>query len=148
MLIKTESDRQEFIKKAQKVDISKPWIFSAEPYKPKRSVNQNSLLYKWLAEIGKQSGNGAEYERNFCKFTYGCMILVADSSEFAAFYSNLVDNLDYEQAIESMAFISLTSLFNVKQFTQYLNHIETYAAKQGYHLTKPDDLYNSAMGIK
>lgn len=97
MLITTEADRQRFIKKAADVDITKkPWVFSAEPYKKDRSLAQNRLLNKWLAEIGKQSHQGFSYERGFYKFTYGCPILCRDNEDFNELYMHLVEMYTYE----------------------------------------------------
>jgi len=36
----------------------------------------------------------------------------------------------------------------VKQFTEYLNNIDQNSIERGYHLSKPDDIYLQAMGIK
>jgi hypothetical protein len=148
MIIRTDSDRNEFIARAVKIDLTKQvWRFEAKPYKPNRSAEQNRLAFMWYAELAKQSGNGKDYERNFCKWTYGCPILVEhDVNGFSAFYENLINRYDYEQCVASMDFIQVTSMFNVQQMSEYLKHMELYAGEKGYFLTKPVDVYHLAMG--
>jgi len=149
MLITNEAQRSAFIAKANKVDLSKKsWLFEAKPFEPKRSDSQNRLLNLWYTEIGKQSGNGFSYERNFYKFTYGAPILVRDNQEFAEFYGELVANLEHEMCIQAIQFIQVSSIMKVKQFTEYLNNIDQNSIERGFHLSKPDDIYFQAMGIK
>ncbi len=149
MLICNESQRQEAIEKLKSFKLTKPVEVISRIYKINRSNAQNKLLYKWIAELAKQSGNGVEHERNTLKFRYGCQILCQDdkNSSFRDFYGKLVDILDYENCVDSMAFISVSSMMNTREFTDYLNQIECYAINQGYHLTQTDD-YKQAMGIK
>lgn len=149
MIIRGHGDLLNFFRKAWAIDLSKrPWELTAQPYKPKRSNAQLRLSFMWYAELAKQSGNGKDHERNFSKWTYGCPILVESDAQFSAYYENLINKFDYEQCVASMEYISITSMFNVHQFTEYLKHIELYAAEQGYQLTKPVDKYHLAMGIE
>ena len=145
MLIRDNKDRDAFIEKAMQVDLSKgAWVFEAKKYKKDRSLAQNRLSFKWYSELGKHSGNGSKHERNYCKFTYGCEILARDDEQFAAFFENLINSYDYEACVDAMDFIQVTSLFNVKQFTEYLECIERYAGENGWILTHPVE-YDEAM---
>ena len=150
MIVRTDKDRNEFIIKALSVDLTKkPWEFNAEPYKPNRSAAQRRLTYMWYAEIGKHTGNGKDYERNFCKWTYGCPILIANDNpkrNFTPFYEKLINTYTYEERIEAMAFVEVTSLFKVGENVEYLNHIDMYAQELGCKLTQPVSIYDEAMG--
>lgn len=149
MLIHNDRDRQEFIQKAMQVDLNKQaWIFSAEPFKQKRSQAQNKLLNVWYTEIGKAKGNGFDFERNYYKFQFGCNILARDDQDFNEFHVGLMSAYTFEQCCEAMKYIQVSSLMNTKQFTEYLEMIDQDAIKRGIYLSKPDDCYWQAMGIK
>ena len=74
------------------------------------------------------------------KLTCGVPILRAEDEDFRAFYDNAVKrNLSYEQKLEAMKFIPVTSLMNVKQLSQYLEDVQQYWGRQGVFLAFPDD---------
>ncbi len=139
----------EAIEKLKLFKLTRPIEVISRIYKLTRNNAQNRLLYKWYAEIAKQSGNGIDHERNTLKFRYGCLILCRNdkNEHFRGFYEKLIDMYNYEDCVESMVFISVSSLMNVGEFTDYLKQIECYAINHGYHLTKPDE-YKKAMGKK
>ncbi len=149
MLICNEAQRAEAIEKLKSFKLKKPIEVISRIYKLTRNNAQNRLLYKWYAEIAKQSGNGIEHERNTLKFRYGCQILCQNdkNEHFRDFYEKLINIYNYEQCVDSMSFISVSSLMNMREFTDYLKQIECYAINHGYYLTKPDE-YNQAMGKK
>ncbi len=138
MIIKTDSDRAKFIDKLMKINLDKLWLVEARQYAPKRSAQINRLYHLWLSEIAKKTHYPVDEVTNYCKFTYGCPILIRDSAEFEAFYGNLVSNLDYEQAVASMEYIAITRLFKTQQMVEYMHGVETYALKNEVILTDPD----------
>ncbi len=147
MIISNENDRSLFIQKLNKIDLSKgAWQVDAAIYKPSRSKAQNKLLFKWYGEISKQSGDSLENVRNELKFRLGCQILCQNpkNDDFRAFYESLMSMYTYEQCVSAMAFVGVSSLMNVKEFTEYLRQIEFYSVNQGYVLTHPDE-FNEAM---
>lgn len=124
-----------------------------KPYVNDRSIPQNKLAFKWYKERGEQNGNGSHYERLFCKFVYGCPLLVEQEEEsgesaFTEFFMHLVKTYDFEGCINAMEFVEVTSIFKVKKFSKYLNDIEVASVEQDIVLTHPDDIYWQAMGIK
>jgi hypothetical protein len=115
-----------------------------------RSLKQNSLSFRWYKELGdkQNSGNGATYERNFCKWTYGFPILLEREDcepEIKRMWDILL-TIPHEQRIEAMEMVEVTRLFKVNEFARYLSAIERYAGDNGYHLTRPEDEYDEAMG--
>ncbi len=151
MIITNNTDRNTVIAKILTIDLVKqPWKVDAEPYKPDRSVAQNKLSFRYYRLLGKSTGHGEQYERNYCKYTFGCPILLADDKDglFTSFYDSLLSSFEYEKIIDAMAFIEVTRLFNKSQFQDYLLAIEQYAAKNHYPLITDDDMRNEAMVIK
>lgn len=130
----------------QSLDLSKKWEVICKPYVKDRTIAQNKLAFKWYKERGEQNGNGAHYERLFCKFVYGCGLMIeqeAESNEsaFTEFYSKMIERYTFEECVDSMNFVEVTSLFKVKTFASYLNTIEIESVNQGIELSHPDDLY-------
>lgn len=150
MKIENENDRSTVVAKIMALNLSaKPWEVSAKPHVANRSLAQNRLSFKWYAERNAVTGNGNEYERNWCKWFYGCPIVgAADDSDFSEFYSILINTYTWEQCVKAMGFIQVTSLMTTKQMAEYLTVVEVSSAEQDIYLTRPDELYWEAMGIK
>ncbi len=142
MILRNDTDRAECIKKIQAIDLAKPWQIDAAPFKKNRSLAQNKLSFSYYNQLGKATGHGVQYDRNYCKFTFGCPILLADDKDgsFTQFYESIINRLEYEQLIDAMEFIEVTRLFNVGQFQDYLIQIEQFAFSNHYALIPDDDL--------
>ncbi len=151
VIIRTQEDKDEVALKIQSINLGKQaWRVDAEPYKPSRSLAQNKLAFRYYRLLGKATGNGEQYERLYCKYEFGCPILLADDKDgaFTTFYETLINTLEYEQLVDSMEFVDITKLFKVGQFQDYLVAIEQYAAKNQYALMTDNDLRSEAFGIK
>jgi len=153
-VITKESERQNVIRRIQAINLSKPWVIAGEPEKKDRSSAQNRLSFLWYKQISEQSREDSTADvRNYCKFTFGCNLVIEQehekgNSEFTEFYETLINMMNYEQCIDAMEFIQVTSILKVKPFKNYLEQIEMYAAQKDCHLTHPSDLYWLAMGVK
>lgn len=99
-----------------------------QPHKSSRSNSQNALLWTWVKVIGDDLGYAKnEMKRELCKELLG--------------YEKFM--VGVEVCIE----INGTSSLNVKDFTEFLQNIEYFAADHGIRLPHPED-YNIAMGVK
>ncbi len=149
MKIYNDATRAECVDKINRLKLDEPWCIDAYPFTKSRSTAQNSLLYAFLTSIGKQSGEGMQAERNKYKFTIGCNILLADGNnpDFDEFYGKLINNYTYEECVNAMQFISVSSMMKVAQMADYITEIERDAFNRGFHLARPDD-YAYAVGEK
>ena len=148
MIIKTNTDRDNFITKALAVKLDKPWKMTAEPYKPKRSVAMNSLLYAWYAAIAEHTGEGIKQTRGYLKWEYGVPILLARGEpEFDNLIGAIIDKMQYEQIISLFGTdkIAVSSAMKVPEMLDYLTHIEHYCADKHIPLLRGDE-YDYAMG--
>lgn len=130
------------------LDYSKPWKVEVSEFKKNRNNAQNRLINKCYTEIGKdRKGSGYAYERGFYKFNLGCPILVRDSADFAEFYNTLLELYEYEEMIKVMSteIISVSSLMNIKQCSEYIDNIYQSAHERGIYLSKEEDIYIEAM---
>ena len=133
---------------AADVSDDKPYVLTIERLKKDRSGKQNRLSFMWYQQLGEQSGHGKEYERNLCKWDLGFPILMAreDVDPSIMKIYNIMQAVPREERIDAMPMVDVTSLFKVREFAEYLNSIERYAASLGFTLTHPDDLYWEAIG--
>ena len=148
MIIANSHDRDLFISKVLEIDLTKnKWEIKAEPYKPKRSVAMNSLLYAWLGEIAKATGEGVEHTRGYLKWEFGVPILLARGEvEFDNLINTIVNSMQYEEIINlfGTSTIAISSAMKVPEFLDYLTAIEQYCFKRQIPLAQDKD-YNYAM---
>jgi hypothetical protein len=130
MIIHNESDKDRAISHIKALNIDKPWLVDIKPYKKNRSLAQNKLYWKWITCIGDSIG----YE----------------SDELHAI---MADKFLHDEIVEyggkQIKKDKSTSRLNTKEFTEYLEKIDRFAASElGIVLPSPEDLYYEAMGIK
>ena len=108
----------------------------------KRSVEQNKLQRRWMAEVSDQTGMRPEEVRAFCKLTIGVPILRAESETFREKYDAVVRPLTYEAKLAIMSEpldMPVTRLMSVAQKSKYLDLIFQHFSEQGLVLTIPED---------
>lgn len=130
MIIHNESDKDRAIKYIQALNIDKPWAVDIKLYKKNRSLSQNKLYWKWITRIGDSIG----YERDELH------AIIADK-----FLPDEIVEYGGKQIKKDKS----TSRLNTKEFTEYLEKIDRFAAAElGIVLPSPEDLYYEAMSIK
>ena len=96
-----------------------------------RTIPQNRLFYLMYDIIAKQLyGGDSDLARNECKLTIGVPILRRDSEKFHETYDRLIKPASYEDKLAMMEYISVSSLFDKAQGTEYIkNMFDTYSQK-------------------
>lgn len=102
----------------------------------KRSLDQNALVYKWYASIAEQKEDitplNARYQT---KLHIGVPILLAENEAFAAHWNKFVRyTASYEEKIEAMKFVDVTSIMSSQQMTKYLDQMVLYWRESGVFL--------------
>lgn len=86
-----------------------------------RSLQQNSILHAWITQIANElREQTAAQIKAECKLVYGVPILRAEDEEFREFYDRAIKWMTYEQKLDAMAFVPVTSIMTVKQLSQFL----------------------------
>ena len=86
-----------------------------------RSLDQNAILHAWIAQIANElREQTAAQIKAECKLVYGVPILRAEDEEFREFYDRAIKWMTYEQKLDAMAFVPVTSIMTVKQLSQFL----------------------------
>ena len=116
----------------------KPYYVKIAPYDETRRDAQNRLSHMWYSEISKQGGEyTAEDIKCIAKLRWGVPILVAEDEQFAAFWQKVKTTCPtYEERMEAMRYIPVTSIMTVKQMSQYLTDMQRVSS-QKYQLTDP-----------
>ena len=86
-----------------------------------RSLDQNAILHAWITHIANElREQTAAQIKAECKLVYGVPILRAEDEEFREFYDRAIKWMTYEQKLDAMAFVPVTSIMTVKQLSQFL----------------------------
>jgi hypothetical protein len=109
-----------------------------------RSAKQNRLSHLWYPVMGAAYHLDRHEMKAYCKLAYGVPIMREDK-DFNAFYTTALDPLDWDQQLDAMLYVPVTSLMKVKQMAEYLTIMDREAAVRGVVLPAPDDLYWAAL---
>lgn len=119
-------------------NLKRPFTVEWQPGRD-RTRDQNALQWLWASEAANQLGDRTadEVQRDW-KLRHGVPILRAESMEFRATYDRMLKPLSYEQKVEAMRIVDVTSLFKVPQMIAFLDAVQRECAEQGIRLTEPD----------
>ncbi len=123
--------------------------------KPSRSIKQNSLYWKWLGEIERQSGTDKEDWHYLFKLDYAVPILRASDVEYNQMILAAINvnksglTREYEAIKRKIVGLTSTTDLTTVEFDQYLKKVWDFAIHKGWILTHPadqglDDLINSS----
>jgi len=120
------------------VNPKNPLCVKITEYKEKRSLSQNRLFHAWCNDISKQGKEHTPIEvRAIAKRTWGVPILVPADEVFATLWALIETQVDHEKQLQMLEIaVKVTSLFNVKQMSQFLNDMQNSAGGK-YKLTDP-----------
>lgn len=105
-----------------------------------RSIDQNSIGHAWYAQVERELREDDSLGvKCFCKLNFGVPILRAEDEEFRAFYDRSIKGLTYEQKIEAMKYLPVTSLMTKAQKSKYLETMQKHYAKRGVRLEFPEE---------
>lgn len=105
-----------------------------------RSIPQNSISHAWYAQVERElREDDALGVKCFCKLNFGVPILRAEDEEFRAFYDRSIKGLTYEQKIEAMKYLPVTSLMSKTQKSTYLETMQKHYSKRGVRLEFPEE---------
>ena len=89
-----------------------------------RSLAQNDLSHEIYALIAQaKPEDDALGWKCYCKLHHGVPILRAEDDEFKAMYDSAIKGLAYEQKLQVMKFMPVTSLMNKEQKSRYIDSV-------------------------
>ena len=103
-----------------------------------RTKPQNNLMWIWNNEIAKHRGDVDMYEvHRENKYHIGCPILMRDSPKFAS-AMRLWSPMTYEEKIDAMEYLDITSIMSVPQMKEYMDAVYRKYTAKGVRLTDPE----------
>jgi len=140
-IIDTDRDRDEFIVFLGnlKLPFTVEWVQGRD-----RTRDQNALQWLWATEAANQLGDRAadELQRDW-KLRHGVPILREESVQFRDTYDRMIKPLGYEQKLEAMRIVDVTSAMTVRQMVRFLDAVQRECLEQGLRLTDPDPAFAS-----
>lgn len=116
-----EAQRAHAIALISKLDLSKRWKVTVARHQNKRSLNQNSLYWKWLGIIAQETGHEADELHEYFKAKFLPPVFV-------------------ELEGEAEAIRRSTTKLNTQDMSDYMDKVNAFAASQlGIILPQPDD---------
>jgi len=106
----------------------------------RRSIEQNKLYWRWIADIAAFEGYSSEYAHGYHKWHHGLAILAREHPEYRDTLMAMLRPLDYDTRIKAMQLVTCTSEFTTEQMTEYLDTIQRHWAKQGLVLENREDM--------
>jgi len=100
-----------------------------------RTTDQNALLHAILRDVFKQKGDESFQEiKRYVKLHFAVPMLRSRDEEFRAIYDTAIkNNLSYEQKLEAMDFLSVTSRLNKDEMSGLIDEVQRHYAEQGYN---------------
>ena len=123
LLIRTEKEREEFIRRIREVrlDGSKPFVAEFKVFRKKRSLAQNRLFWMWMRCIRTETGNDIETLHDY-------------------FCEKYLPWSEYEVFGEPVRRVAGTKDMNTKEFTDFLENIRLEMLnEQGIYLPQPGE---------
>lgn len=98
-----------------------------------RSLPQNSVSHAWYLQLAREL---REYDalghKCFCKLHFAVPILRAEDEEFKEFYDLTIKrHLSYEEKIQAMKYLPVTSRMDKSQLTRYLEEMQQHFRTKG-----------------
>lgn len=105
-----------------------------------RSLDQNAISHAWYEQVAKELREDDEKGvKRFCKLHFGVPILRAEDGEFRDLYDQCIKaTLTYEQKLQAMDILPVTSRMSKKQLSAYLEAMQShYRDQRGVYLEFP-----------
>ncbi|CAB4187257.1 hypothetical protein UFOVP1155_11 [uncultured Caudovirales phage] len=104
-----------------------------------RSLDQNAISHAWYEQIARELREDDTVGwKSYCKLHHGIPILRAEDEEFRQFYDGAIKGLIYEQKLQAMKFMPVTSLMTRPQLSKYLEAVQDDFQNRGVYLMFPE----------
>ena len=105
-----------------------------------RSLDQNAISHCWYEQLARElKEDDALGWKSYCKLHHGVPILRAEDEQFREFYDRTLRvTLTYDQKLDAMKFLPVTSLMTKPQLSKYLEAVRDDFMKRGVMLEFPE----------
>lgn len=104
-----------------------------------RSLDQNAISHAWYEKLARElREDDALGHKCYCKLHHGVPILRAEDEDFRTAYDATIKGMGYEQKLQVMRLLPVTSLMTKDQLSKYLESVQTDFRRKGVMLEFPD----------
>lgn len=104
-----------------------------------RSLDQNAISHAWYEQLARElREDDALGHKCYCKLHHGVPILRAEDEDFRTAYDATIKGMGYEQKLQVMRLLPVTSLMTKDQLSKYLESVQTDFRRKGVMLEFPD----------
>lgn len=135
----THGTRAYVIDCIKSMDLTDPVRLDCGKWKGKRGLSANSLSWVWYKQIGDEQAMTTDEVHSNAKIQFGLPILFESGSDYAYTVAKLLDGVDfYSMSLmeqwRTIKPIAITSKFNTKEMSRYLEDIQRFYGIQGINL--------------
>jgi hypothetical protein len=106
----------------------------------RRSLEQNNFSHAWYEQMAKElPEDDALGWKCYCKLHHGVPILRAENEQFREAYDSTIKGMTYEQKLQVMKILPVTSLMTKPQLSNYLKEVQEDFLRRGVRLEFPAD---------
>lgn len=137
------SNQQKLIEQILALDPTKRYVAEIHPFEETRTDLQNRISHAWYGELAAnlKEQSATDY-KSFCKLTIGVPILRTENKKFRESYDLVIKPLTYEQKLEAMKILPVTSIMTTRQLSEYLENMKAYFMQNnGFELLFPNDYH-------
>lgn len=122
----SESNVENFILKLKALDLQNVrYVANVVEIEKNRTDLQNRLSHAWYQQLANElKENDSLGWKCYCKLHFGVPILRAEDDEFRKVYDGAIKSMTYENKLEVMKILPVTSLMKTKQLTKYLDEMK------------------------
>jgi hypothetical protein len=100
-----------------------------------RSLDFNAQSHVWYEQLSRElTEDDALGWKCFCKLHFAVPIMRAEDEEFRTFYDTAIKGLSYEQKLQAMKYMPVTSLMTNPQFKKYCDEMQKHFLGRGVAL--------------
>jgi hypothetical protein len=137
-IVNSDTSLQKFIGDLREAYFKHRYIKISAKVGKDRSLDQNAISHAWYEQLARElKEDDALGWKSYCKLHHGVPILGVEDEKFRAFYNASLRNLSYEQKLEAMKFVPITSLMTKPQLSRYLENMQADFLKRGVRLEFP-----------
>lgn len=104
-----------------------------------RSTDQNAISHAWYEQLARElHEDDALGWKCYCKLHHGVPILRAEDEDFRTAYDATINGMSYEQKLQAMRLLPVTSLMTKKQISKYLEAMQGDFERRGVQLEFPE----------
>lgn len=105
-----------------------------------RSLDQNAISHAWYEQLGRElREDDAQGWKCYCKLHHAVPIMRYQVETFREAYDSAIKGLSYEQKLQVMRILPVTSLMTKAQLSEYLEQVQIDFSNRGVFLEFPKE---------